>query len=407
MPTAATRRERPARRNANYRREPDPPKVFEQVSDVSDLESEEPAVSSEEETVDKIDDLYMSEETSEEVEEEIEEDLMEEDQEEVEVPMEDGGVDEEQEEEDEQQERGEEEMGAEEQVGEVEEQLELGDEDAEGEDEEELDMEETVVVSELADDDFEDINESEEDSEGEELSDFELTSPAKKGRTNQSGLSSKSKQKQPVKPNNNRQRQHVESSRSVAAKKKGVIDLSSASSSKKGDNLVLTKRQRARLNEEYQHDLLELPMEPTRKKHLTEEEIALRKSETARRRKHQSIQRAEQDKMDTINRLLKKQNTKRRSKEDEADNNQDNQKDGTSRKPMQATSFHYVNCLNGSTLSIPIGVPVPISFDKGPNYPPPVPTCDHLGCQHPKKYRSVKNYKYACSMDHLKKIEGR
>lgn len=34
-----------------------------------------------------------------------------------------------------------------------------------------------------------------------------------------------------------------------------------------------------------------------KKKHMTEEEIALKKSEIARRRKHQSIQRAEQDKV--------------------------------------------------------------------------------------------------------------
>lgn len=38
-------------------------------------------------------------------------------------------------------------------------------------------------------------------------------------------------------------------------------------------------------------------LEPMKKKHMTEEEIALKKSEIARRRKHQSIQRAEQDKV--------------------------------------------------------------------------------------------------------------
>ncbi|CAG8467619.1 5220_t:CDS:2 [Ambispora gerdemannii] len=179
-------------------------------------------------------------------------------------------------------------------------------------------------------------------------------------------------------------------------------------SSKKGGRLILTKRQRAKLNEEYQHDLLELPMEPTRKKHLTEEEIALRKSETARRRKHQSIQRAEQDKMDTINRLLKKQNTKRRSKEQEdTDLNQENQKDGGVRKSLVTNTFHYVNNREGSTLSAPIGVSIPIPFDQGPNYPPPIPLCSQPGCKNLKKYRSVKNYKYACSMEHLKRIEGR
>jgi len=45
-----------------------------------------------------------------------------------------------------------------------------------------------------------------------------------------------------------------------------------------------------------------------KKKHITEEEIALKKSEIARRRKHQSIQRAEQDKVSVYfgNRFAKK-----------------------------------------------------------------------------------------------------
>ena len=41
-----------------------------------------------------------------------------------------------------------------------------------------------------------------------------------------------------------------------------------------------------------------------KKKHMTEEEIALKKSEIARRRKHQSIQRAEQDKVNLYFEIL-------------------------------------------------------------------------------------------------------
>jgi hypothetical protein len=81
-------------------------------------------------------------------------------------------------------------------------------------------------------------------------------------------------------------------------------------------NRPLTKRQRAKLNDGAEEDYLELPMgtsmllirllhthtnlillDSGKKKHLTAEEQALRRSEVARRRKNQSIQRAEKDKV--------------------------------------------------------------------------------------------------------------
>ncbi|MCJ1447028.1 MAG: hypothetical protein MMC23_007536 [Stictis urceolatum] len=107
----------------------------------------------------------------------------------------------------------------------------------------------------------------------------------------------------------------------------------------------LTKRQRQRLDQ----DFLQLPMgmasypdpppfplnmapflkhkmpqsiksskltssEPQIKKHLTAEEHAMRRAEMARRRKNLSEKRNEEEKMETINRLLKKQAPKRRGK---------------------------------------------------------------------------------------------
>lgn len=87
----------------------------------------------------------------------------------------------------------------------------------------------------------------------------------------------------------------------------------------------MTKRQRSRLNEVYTAStsptsggggsaFLELPMEPQIKKHLTAEEHAMRRAEMARRRKNLSEKRNEEEKQDTINRLLKKQAPKRRGK---------------------------------------------------------------------------------------------
>jgi len=69
----------------------------------------------------------------------------------------------------------------------------------------------------------------------------------------------------------------------------------------------LTKRQRARLEEGGNGDLLALPDEVQVKKHLTAEEHAMRRAEMARRRKNLSEKRNEEEKMETINKLLKKQ----------------------------------------------------------------------------------------------------
>ncbi|KAK4691155.1 Ino eighty subunit 2, partial [Lecanoromycetidae sp. Uapishka_2] len=81
----------------------------------------------------------------------------------------------------------------------------------------------------------------------------------------------------------------------------------------------MTKRQRSRLDQVMGSDFLQLPMEPQIKKHLTVEEHAMRRAEMARRRKNLSEKRNEEEKMDTINRLLKKQAPKRRGKISQAE----------------------------------------------------------------------------------------
>ncbi|EPX70711.1 Ino80 complex subunit Ies2 [Schizosaccharomyces octosporus yFS286] len=76
------------------------------------------------------------------------------------------------------------------------------------------------------------------------------------------------------------------------------------------DSSRMTKRQRALqgvLGEGEEDDMLELPPETSGRKKLTEEEMALRRVENARRRKNQSEKKLEEEKMETINRLLKRQ----------------------------------------------------------------------------------------------------
>ncbi|KAJ2661594.1 INO80 complex subunit B [Coemansia sp. RSA 1200] len=191
----------------------------------------------------------------------------------------------------------------------------------------------------------------------------------------------------------------------------------------------LTRRQRAKLTRDYDEELLELPVESKRSK-FSAEEAALRKSEHARRRKFQSMQRAEQLKNDTINRLLNKQTSKGRNKvsddvetratsvddDDETPDrirytqriktlparNGGGGKDGkepTASNSIPGTSAH-VEC----ALSLPTGMTLdtllPCATPKGfvPKYPSPSPTCSVEGCSQKKKY-SV-NAQAACSLEH-------
>ncbi|ODV98315.1 hypothetical protein PACTADRAFT_48098 [Pachysolen tannophilus NRRL Y-2460] len=93
----------------------------------------------------------------------------------------------------------------------------------------------------------------------------------------------------------------------------------------KQDISKMTERQRAKFLEEnknldvknskYSVDsdsngFLELSNEPTKKKVYTEEELQLRRAETARKRKNLSERRLEEEKQDTLNRLLKRRANK-------------------------------------------------------------------------------------------------
>ncbi|KAL9528695.1 INO80 complex subunit [Sphaerulina musiva] len=79
----------------------------------------------------------------------------------------------------------------------------------------------------------------------------------------------------------------------------------------------LTKRQRGVMVEfegAETGDLLALSNEALKKKHFTEEEHVQRRAEMARRRKNLSDKRNEEEKMETINKLLHKQAPKRRTR---------------------------------------------------------------------------------------------
>ena len=119
-------------------------------------------------------------------------------------------------------------------------------------------------------------------------------------------------------------------------------------------------------------EYVELPMfDPNRKKKLTENEIALRRSETARKRKNQVEKKLEDDKVETINRLLKKQVGRSRNKlpragsaeesDEEAEAARKRGREELSRKAlkeMPAPLFRYVDRVDGKLLAVPTGPPL-------------------------------------------------
>ncbi|KAL6235191.1 PAPA-1-like conserved region-domain-containing protein [Aspergillus navahoensis] len=125
------------------------------------------------------------------------------------------------------------------------------------------------------------------------------------------------------------------------------------------DMSKLTKRQRGSLG----NDFLQLPMEPQIKKHLTAEERAMRRAEMARRRKNLSEKRNEEEKMDTINRLLRKQAPKRRGRipaAEAAENAAADQEAAAESESVDPTMVRWISGREGSRVAVPeewIGTP--------------------------------------------------
>ena len=102
----------------------------------------------------------------------------------------------------------------------------------------------------------------------------------------------------------------------------------------------------------YKYGVLTTSIEAQKKKHLTAEEHAMRRAEMARRRKNLSEKRNEEEKMDTINRLLKKQPPKRgrRVIQDLAESGQEDELDVERANPLYV---RYIQNAKGTSLAIP------------------------------------------------------
>ncbi|KAI0704930.1 hypothetical protein BC835DRAFT_1468555 [Cytidiella melzeri] len=197
------------------------------------------------------------------------------------------------------------------------------------------------------------------------------------------------------------------------------------------------------------HVSLEEPPNPRKKKPLTEIEMALKREETARKRKNLSEKKLEDEKAETINRLLKKQSRPRGKRnalataEDRptpvalvAEGEEGGEE--ASVAPVLPTMYRWTSTAKTITaasgeeerrlvmsFSVPVSV-LPSSAELQPasgtvvdqttnegakiaiQPPRPLQKCDVEGCKVYRKYRLAKDFQRgACGMAHLKQLEAR
>ncbi|CDO72357.1 hypothetical protein BN946_scf184977.g54 [Trametes cinnabarina] len=196
------------------------------------------------------------------------------------------------------------------------------------------------------------------------------------------------------------------------------------------------------------HVSLVEPPNPRKKKPLTEIEIALKREETARKRRNLTEKKLEDEKAETINRLLKKQSRARGKRnalstaEDKPTPAENAPGEGEDEEVAEnlappPTMFRWIsraqpvqktgaengpeNLIEEKTVVFLFSVPAEalhpsqdggntMQVDNTPaslKPPPPIPRCDVPGCTASRKYRLVRDFqKGACGLSHLKALEA-
>lgn len=218
------------------------------------------------------------------------------------------------------------------------------------------DSEEDVVDQDDADYD-EGEPEGEPESEEDELVDESAEAQAEPEQTNR-------KRRAPIRVRLSRGREQRSSRRAAAAdaddgeEEADEEELDSEASETEYTSKPRTARQIARANRERgigSEEPLELPTEDRSKRtKLSETELALRRSETARRRRNQSEKKLEDDKIETINRLLKKQAGRMRSSQrDEESPAEPAAKPRRLKADEVQPMFRYISRVGGAMLAVP------------------------------------------------------
>ncbi|KAI0639282.1 hypothetical protein C8Q77DRAFT_1080396 [Trametes polyzona] len=215
---------------------------------------------------------------------------------------------------------------------------------------------------------------------------------------------------------------------------------------------ALTARQAVLANVvDSSHVSLSEPPNPRKKKPLTEIEIALKREETARKRRNLTEKKLEDEKVETINRLLKKQ-SRARGKRNALSTAEDRpapgenapgegeDEDVTESPAPPPTMYRWVSRAQPvpkagdagtedgqpeKTMVLSFSVPISVlpaaqtdasgdamkvdstAATAAPPLPRETPRCDVQGCTELRKYRLVRDFqKGACGLSHLKALEA-
>lgn len=160
---------------------------------------------------------------------------------------------------------------------------------------------------------------------------------------------------------------------------------------KQRDTSMLTARQKALLHGERIEELQELTNSSCRPSALTEEQLN-RRQLRAKRRREQAQEKTEKDKQETLDKLLKKHDSKIKA----------NNKAAVKEKNLNIPSFRYVNSSTAITISVPVGYEH-LYMAKSASEPKPVIHCGADGCQNPKQYTCSKTGIPLCSLECYKK----
>ncbi|CAH1800425.1 unnamed protein product [Owenia fusiformis] len=151
------------------------------------------------------------------------------------------------------------------------------------------------------------------------------------------------------------------------------------------DLSLMTARQRAMIVGQSEAELMQLPT-GYKKSDLTDEQKERRK-QRADKRKVLAHEKREKDKKQTIDRLLKKQESKQKST-----------KARQAGKKAQKPHVRYLRTLNQRSISLPPNVPFPLKHQP-PINPPKQQLCGLKGCKNARKYSCSKTGLSLCGLE--------
>jgi INO80 complex subunit B len=155
------------------------------------------------------------------------------------------------------------------------------------------------------------------------------------------------------------------------------------------DTSVLTARQRALLYGRQQGDVTALPIFSKHHTTALSDEQLNRRQLRAKKRRERALEKAEKDKKETLDRLLKKQDSKAKLQSNSSC------RDGSQMSP----AYVYSNKLSLITISVPVGFEFPLSQQVASSPVNRIKLCGLEGCNNPRKYSCSRTGISLCSLE--------